>query len=108
MSIGRSRAGPPYLYTKMGAHRAEAPSLLCFIQRAALSPLTSWSRSATDVSVFFNKQGPFGVTVHAKATASKLNDYYEWTDIHNLFSRGYLEIHVYLPTSCGIAICNPL
>ena len=37
--------------------------------------LTSWSRSATDVSVFFYKKGPFGVTVHAKATASKLNDY---------------------------------
>ena len=69
--------------------------------------LTSWSRSATDISVFFNKKGPFGVTVHAKATASKLNDY-ECTDIHNLFSRGYLELHVYWSTSCGIAICNPL
>ena len=69
--------------------------------------LTSWSRSVTDVSVFFYKQGPFGVTVHAKATASKLN-VNECTDIHNLFSRGYLELHVYWPTSCGLAICNPL
>lgn len=106
MSIGQSRAGSPYLYTNMRAHRAEAPSLLCFSQRVALSPLPH----GLDLPLmfqFFYKQGPFGVTVHAKATTSKLNDY-ECTDIHNLFSRGYLELHVYLPTSCGIAICNPL
>ena len=53
MSIAQSRAGSPYLYTNMRAHRAEVPSLLCFSQRAALSPLTSWSQSGTDVSVFF-------------------------------------------------------
>ena len=107
MSIGRSRAGPPYIYTKMGAHRAEAPRYYVSVREQPSLLFTHGLDLPLMFQFFFNKQGPFGVTVHAKATASKLNDY-EWTDIHNLFSRVYLELHLYLPTSCGIAICNSL
>ena len=42
-----------------------------------------------------------------KATALRLNDY-EYPEIHNLFSSGYLVLHVYLPASCVAPICNPL